>query len=42
VLEPDARNAKSLRLFGLAGAQAGPEVQMPHKRAQFAFLHRQG
>jgi penicillin amidase len=41
VLEPDARNAKSLRLFGLAGAQAGPEVQMPHKRAQFAFLHRQ-
>lgn len=41
VLEPDARNAKSLRLFGLAGAHAGPEVQMPHKRAQFAFLHRQ-
>jgi penicillin amidase len=42
VLEPDSRNAKSLRLFGLAGAQAGPEVQMPHKRAQFAFLRRQG
>lgn len=41
VLEPDARNAKSLRLFGLTGAQAGPEVQMPHKRAQFAFINWQ-
>jgi len=41
VLEPDTRNAKSLRLFGLAGAIAGPEVQMPHKVAQFAFLDRQ-
>ena len=41
VLEPDARNAKSLRLFGLSGAEVGPEVQMPDKRAQFAFLHRQ-
>lgn len=41
VLEPDTRNAKSLRLFGLAGAEAGPEVQMPQKRAQFAFIDRQ-
>jgi len=41
VLEPDARNAKSLRLFGLIGAEMGPAVHMPHKRAQFAFLHPQ-
>lgn len=40
VVEPDARNAKSLRLFGLVGAVAGPEVEMPHKPAQFGFLTR--
>lgn len=38
VLEPDVRNAKSVSLFRDLGAEMGPVVQMPHKRAQFAFL----
>jgi len=41
VFEPDARNARSLRLLGQFGVEAGPRVQMPHKTAQFVFLHRQ-
>lgn len=38
VLEPDARNAKSLHLLGRLGAEPGPVVELPHKTAQFCFL----
>lgn len=41
VVEPDARNGKSLHLFGRAGLVAGPVVELPGKTAQFAFLTRE-
>jgi RimJ/RimL family protein N-acetyltransferase len=40
VLEPDARNTKSLDLLGRLGARNGPRVEFPHKPAQFVFLTR--
>lgn len=40
VLEPDVRNEKSASLLERLGAQAGPQAQLPDKRAQFAFLDR--
>lgn len=40
VAEPDTTNNKSLLAFGRAGMVAGPQVQLPHKVAQFAFLER--
>ncbi|MDF8266374.1 GNAT family N-acetyltransferase [Luteipulveratus flavus] len=42
VLEPDADNHRSVALLRRVGAELGPVVQMPHKRAQFAFLDRAG
>lgn len=41
VFEPDQRNARSLRLIGLLGAQAGPRVDIGDKPAQFGFLTRE-
>lgn len=40
VLEPDVRNQKSVSILGRLEMQVGPQVEMPEKKAQFAFLHR--
>ncbi|HET7688952.1 MAG TPA: GNAT family N-acetyltransferase [Nocardioidaceae bacterium] len=40
VAEPDARNHRAVRLVQRLGFELGPEVELPHKPAQFAFLTR--
>ena len=40
VVEPDARNTAAVSLMRRIGFSLGPEVQLPHKPAQFAFLTR--
>jgi penicillin amidase len=40
VAEPDTRNSKSLLVLGRAGMTAGPQIQLPGKLAQLAFLER--
>jgi len=40
VAEPDARNERAVGLMRKIGFSMGPEVQLPHKPAQFAFLTR--
>ncbi|KQY57559.1 GNAT family N-acetyltransferase [Nocardioides sp. Root140] len=42
VLEPDARNNASVSLMPRIGARLGPQVEMPQKTAQFAFIERSG
>lgn len=41
VAEPDARNVRAVRLVCKAGFSLGPQVDLPHKPAQFAFLTRE-
>lgn len=41
VVEPDAGNAKSLRLFETLGAQVGDLVELPTKTARFGFFTRE-
>ncbi|KNX38420.1 GNAT family N-acetyltransferase [Luteipulveratus halotolerans] len=41
VFEPDARNDKSVAVLHRLGAEIGPQVDLPHKRAQFGFLTRE-
>lgn len=40
VAEPDARNARAVGLVRKLGFELGPQVELPHKPAQFAFLSR--
>lgn len=40
VAEPDAGNAPAVRRLVASGFELGPVVDLPHKRAQLAFLHR--
>jgi len=40
VLEPDADNEASLKLLGRLGVTWGPVVDLPTKKAQFAFVER--
>ncbi|WP_329136843.1 acetyltransferase [Streptomyces sp. NBC_01476] len=40
VVEPDARNDRAVRRMVRTGFTLGPVVQLPDKRAQFAFLER--
>lgn len=41
VVEPDTRNAKSLRLFDRFGAEPGGTVDLPDKTAKFGFITRE-
>ncbi|GAB2686697.1 GNAT family N-acetyltransferase [Thalassiella azotivora] len=41
VVEPDAGNERALRRLRRTGFEAGPLVDLPHKRAQLAFLTRE-
>lgn len=41
VVEPDARNEKSLRLFEQFGAAPGDPVELPNKTARFGFITRE-
>lgn len=41
VFEPDAKNAKSVAVLHRIGATLGPQVQLPHKTAQFGFMTRE-
>ncbi|MGW2188606.1 GNAT family N-acetyltransferase [Streptomyces sp. NPDC001667] len=41
VAEPDARNAKAVARLTRAGFTRGPEIELPGKRAQLAFLDRE-
>ncbi|PWR09265.1 siderophore biosynthesis protein [Micromonospora acroterricola] len=40
VVEPDVRNEPALRRLKVEGFTFGPEIEMPDKRAQLAFLTR--
>lgn len=40
VVEPDARNAKAVARLERTGFVMGPEIELPDKRAQLAFLTR--
>ncbi|MBH5336422.1 acetyltransferase [Streptomyces pactum] len=40
VLEPDARNEKAIARVIRAGFTLGPQIDLPEKRAQLAFLER--
>lgn len=41
VLEPDARNEKAIARVVRAGFTLGPQIDLPEKRAQLAFLERE-
>lgn len=41
VVEPDARNAKAVARLERTGFVMGPEIELPDKRAQLAFLTRE-
>ena len=38
VAEPDVRNDRALARMTRTGFVAGPVIELPHKRAQLAFL----
>jgi penicillin G amidase len=40
VIEPDIRNAKALARVEQLGFVLGPQIELPEKSAQLAFLHR--
>ncbi|TFV48193.1 GNAT family N-acetyltransferase [Blastococcus sp. TF02A-35] len=40
VVEPDAGNERALGLLARLGCELGPEIDLPEKRAQLAFLPR--
>ncbi|MFH8368607.1 GNAT family N-acetyltransferase [Streptomyces sp. NPDC018031] len=41
VIEPDARNEKAIARVVRAGFTLGPQIDLPEKRAQLAFLERE-
>lgn len=41
VIEPDARNDRALRRTELMGFELGPEIELPGKTGQLAFLTRE-
>jgi RimJ/RimL family protein N-acetyltransferase len=41
VVEPDARNGKAIARLTRVGFTLGPQIELPEKRAQLAFLSRE-